>query len=79
MNNNRSSGGIGFFTALGLLFIGLKLGGAIGWSWWWVLAPFWLPWAVILIILAGVFTATVLRDIGIGRHSRRSGSGSRWW
>lgn len=47
---NSSSGGIGFFGALGLLFIGLKLGGVIAWSWWWVLAPFWGPFAFLLVI-----------------------------
>lgn len=26
---------------LGLLFVALKLVGVIGWSWWWVTAPFW--------------------------------------
>lgn len=33
--------GVGIFTLLGLLFVGLKLGGVIAWSWWWVTAPFW--------------------------------------
>lgn len=27
---------------LGLMFIGLKLTHQIDWSWWWVLAPFWV-------------------------------------
>jgi hypothetical protein len=30
--SSGSSGGIGFFGALTLLFIGLKLGGVINWS-----------------------------------------------
>ena len=30
-------------TILGLLFLTLKLTGHIDWSWWWVLAPFWIP------------------------------------
>lgn len=34
---------IGILGLLGLLFIGLKLAGVIAWSWWWVLAPFWVP------------------------------------
>lgn len=33
--------GIGFFSLLGLLFIGLKLAGFIDWAWWVVLAPIW--------------------------------------
>ena len=36
-----SSSGVGILSLLGLLFIGLKLGGVIDWSWWWILFPFW--------------------------------------
>ena len=49
-NNNKTSGGIGFFGLLTLLFIGLKLGGVITWSWLWVLAPLWIPVALVIII-----------------------------
>ena len=37
---------------LGIVFIVLKLTGYIDWSWWWVTAPFWVPIALILGILA---------------------------
>ena len=50
MDNNTTSGGIGFFGFLTLLFIGLKLCGVIAWSWWWVLAPLWIPVALAVII-----------------------------
>lgn len=30
-----------FFTALTILFIGLKIADIITWSWWWVFAPMW--------------------------------------
>lgn len=53
-----AGGGIGFGEALGLLFIGLKLGGIIDWSWWWVLAPIWGPLAVVLVVILSVFTFT---------------------
>lgn len=39
---------IGFPGLLGLLFVALKLTGVIAWSWWWVTAPFWLPFAAFL-------------------------------
>ena len=49
---------VGGVTLLGLLtivFIVLKLIGVISWSWWWVLAPLWIPFAgaivTILLIL----------------------------
>ena len=45
------SGGIGFFEALGLAFIVLKLCGVINWSWWWVLAPIWMPIVLVLVII----------------------------
>ncbi|CAH9012793.1 transmembrane fragile-X-F protein [Vibrio phage 141O35-1] len=40
---SNQSAGIGFFGVLTILFIGLKLASVINWSWWWVLAPMWLP------------------------------------
>jgi len=36
---------------LGLIFITLKLTEVIAWSWWWVLAPFWMPFAIILVLI----------------------------
>ncbi len=49
-NTNNNSGGIGFGSLLVLLFIGLKLGGIITWSWWWVLSPIWIPILLILVV-----------------------------
>lgn len=44
------SGGI-LSSLLLALFIGLKLTGYINWSWWWVLAPAWIPVVLVLVIL----------------------------
>lgn len=71
------SGGIGFFGLLGLLFIGLKLGGVIGWPWIWVLAPFWASLAlagvffVIAIVLAGLAAVVLVVAEGKGKKGRR--------
>jgi energy-coupling factor transporter transmembrane protein EcfT len=45
MSESKSSSGvsIGFFGALTIAFIVLKLCNVIDWSWWWVLAPTWIP------------------------------------
>ena len=43
--------GIGFETALFLLFLGLKLTGYITWSWWWIFSPLWIPIMVLLLVL----------------------------
>lgn len=57
--STSSSGGIGFTGLLTILFIGLKLGGVITWSWWWVLSPLWISALIVLVIFAGaVYAAT---------------------
>jgi len=38
-----------FLSLLTVLFIGLKLGGVITWSWWWVLSPAWGPLAILAV------------------------------
>lgn len=53
----KESGGIGFTGLLALVFITLKLCGIISWSWWWVLAPLWIPF--ILIVLIALFIAII--------------------
>lgn len=53
--SNASGGGIGFCGLLTILFIGLKLGGVIGWSWWAVLAPLWVPAVIVVGVLAVIF------------------------
>lgn len=60
-DSNSSSGGLGLFSVLGIVFVMLKLCGVIHWSWWWVTAPFWGGLALALVvvgviaILAAVF------------------------
>ena len=55
------SGGIGFGGVLAVLFIGLKLGGIIDWSWWWILAPLWLPCIIALSIFMPIFIVILYR------------------
>lgn len=56
MNDNKQSGGISFCGLLTIAFVVLKLTGYITWSWWWVLAPTWIPLAiaVILFVVLGI-------------------------
>jgi hypothetical protein len=43
-NNSKSSATVGLPTfLLFLLFLGLKLGKVIDWSWWWITSPLWIP------------------------------------
>lgn len=50
-NSNIHWFGIGFFEAMFLLFLGLKLGKVIDWSWWWIFAPLWAPLLIIVIFI----------------------------
>jgi hypothetical protein len=52
--SSSSSGGIGFCGLLTVLFIGLKLTHHIDWSWWWVLSPLWIGFALWVVII-GLF------------------------
>lgn len=54
----------GFFVSLlGILFIGLKLAGLIGWSWWWVTAPFWIPWVLSICVVAVILMVIVITAV----------------
>jgi hypothetical protein len=49
--------GLSVCDVLGIVFIVLKLVGVISWSWWWVLAPFWIPLAIVILcaIILAIF------------------------
>ena len=49
-SSSSSSGGIGVLGLLGVVFITLKLTGFISWSWWWVTAPFWGGFALMIAV-----------------------------
>ena len=60
MANNSGGGGIGFGGMLTILFVGLKLGNVITWSWWWVLSPLWIG-AILWLLVLGVFVIKEIR------------------
>lgn len=60
MSEKKTSGGGVVVGLLGLLFVGLKLGGVIKWSWWWVTLPFWGGFALAGIGALLLVAATVL-------------------
>lgn len=51
MSNIQYTGGVSFSSLLTIVFIFLKLTGQIAWSWWWVLAPIWIPLCLVLVLL----------------------------
>lgn len=53
-NSSAPSGGIDLFTVVGIVFVVLKLVGVApiaAWSWWWVLSPFWIGFAIAFVFL----------------------------
>lgn len=58
---------IGFLGLLGLLFIGLKLGNIINWSWWLVLLPLYAVPAVVIVGFVIVFFIALLFSVLVGR------------
>lgn len=57
-----------FLTLLQILFIGLKLGKVITWSWWAIMSPTWVPCVIILIIIIFVIIASMC---AVARYNRR--------
>lgn len=57
-NNQTAKSGLGFNSALTLLFVGLKLAKVIDWSWVWVLSPIWISTilAVMFLLIARLIT-----------------------
>ena len=52
---------IGLPTLLTIIFVILKLTGAIAWSWWWVFSPLWIVFVlgILLLIVAAIFSKKV--------------------
>lgn len=48
---NTQNGSVSVCTVVGIVFVILKLVGSITWSWLWVLSPFWIPIALLFLIL----------------------------
>ena len=62
MQNKDRGSGISFAGVLAIVFIVLKLTGYISWSWWWVLAPIWIPAAIAVVTLGGLALLAVREE-----------------
>jgi hypothetical protein len=58
----KQSGGCAPFLGwLTLPFVVLKLVGCIGWSWWWVLSPIWIPIALTVLVVFLAYLLVILK------------------
>lgn len=48
---------------LTMMFIVLKVTGAIQWSWFWILAPTWIPLAILIAIVIVAILVSILVEI----------------
>lgn len=53
-SNGTTRAGVGFWGLLQIVFITLKLLDKISWSWWLVLAPMWVPTAILIVAAVAV-------------------------
>ena len=57
-------GGPGLFNTMFIVFLTLKLCKVIDWSWWWVTAPLWAPFCLVVVLAAvsgiGVFICDLI-------------------
>ncbi len=67
-DSTTSSSGIGFTGLLTIVFIILKLTNYIDWSWWWVLAPLWIPitagLGVFIVVCAVISLVVIAKEAG---------------
>lgn len=70
VSKSNNSGGIGAGGVLGIVFVTLKLCHVIDWSWWWVTAPFWGGFVLVLGIALIVLIGTGLAALLIALSSR---------
>ena len=61
-SNESSSGGVGLTGLLTVAFIVLKLTHVIDWSWWWVLSPLWIGFALAAVVLAVALLIAVVAE-----------------
>ena len=59
----NTSSGISLCSLLTVLFVGLKLCDKINWSWWWVLAPIWGPFAIAFVVMGALGLLAVILKV----------------
>jgi uncharacterized protein (DUF983 family) len=71
-NSGTAGGGITLSGLTFIVFLVLKLCNVIDWSWWWVTAPLWIPFAIgVAILLIIVIVALIGTLIDNRKHKRR--------
>lgn len=67
-SSSSSGSGIGFFGLLAIVFITLKLTHFIDWSWFWVLAPIWVPMGAVLLIILIIGIPYTIKELAQSKN-----------
>lgn len=59
----RTRGGVSFAGLLTCIFVAGKITGLLDWSWVWIAAPLWLPWAILPLIVGVLFTIIFVAEL----------------
>ena len=58
--NNTGNTSLSLMSVLLTIFVVLKLTDNIDWSWWWVLSPIWMPFALIIGGVSTLITSMII-------------------
>lgn len=58
-----TSSGLSLCSLLTVAFVVLRLCKVIDWSWWWVLSPLWMPWAIAFAVMGTIGTIVVAAKV----------------
>ncbi|MFI5911430.1 hypothetical protein [Dactylosporangium sp. NPDC051541] len=70
-DNVTAGGGCLVYAGVPAVLVALKLTHVVDWSWWWVLSPLWVMFAL-MVVIAAVYATLLLVGVGAVQHwSRR--------
>lgn len=76
--NTAKKAGVSVTGVLTLTFIALKLLGFISWSWWWVVSPLWLPFALVIFVIMPIGAAVVLYKDDQAKKEKLMEADQKW-
>lgn len=63
MQSQPANSSISLCTLLTVAFVVLRLCDVIDWSWWWVLSPMWIPFAIAFVVMGAIGLFAVIVQI----------------
>lgn len=63
MQSQPANSSISLCPLLTVAFVVLRLCKVIDWSWWWVLSPMWIPFAIAFVVMGAIGLFAVIVQI----------------